>query len=71
MIAFLLIFGPNKLPELGQAFGRTLREFKNATKGMLDGDQGEVEVHQEEKVVTPKTSNIELKYYGSTMWFHN
>ena len=26
----LLIFGPGKLPELGQAAGRTIREFKAA-----------------------------------------
>ncbi|UYG98241.1 twin-arginine translocase TatA/TatE family subunit [Cytobacillus firmus] len=32
----LLIFGPKKLPELGKATGRTLREFKNATKGLVD-----------------------------------
>jgi len=35
----LLIFGPNKLPELGKAFGKTLREFKNATKGLVDEDK--------------------------------
>ncbi|MBS4224795.1 twin-arginine translocase TatA/TatE family subunit [Lederbergia citrea] len=36
LIAFvaLLIFGPKKLPELGKAAGNTLREFKNATKGL-------------------------------------
>lgn len=28
----LLLFGPNKLPELGKAFGRTLKEFKNGAK---------------------------------------
>lgn len=28
----LVIFGPSKLPELGKALGRGLREFKNATK---------------------------------------
>ncbi|ADC49913.1 MULTISPECIES: twin-arginine translocase TatA/TatE family subunit [Alkalihalophilus] len=32
----LLIFGPKKLPELGKAAGNTLREFKNATKGLAD-----------------------------------
>jgi sec-independent protein translocase protein TatA len=32
----LLLFGPNKLPELGKAFGKTLREFKHATKGLVD-----------------------------------
>lgn len=34
----LLLFGPSKLPELGRAFGRTLREFKNGAKDiMADG----------------------------------
>ncbi|WP_025026299.1 twin-arginine translocase TatA/TatE family subunit [Caldalkalibacillus mannanilyticus] len=34
----LLLFGPNKLPELGRAFGKTLKEFKNATKGLTDDE---------------------------------
>jgi len=32
----LIIFGPGKLPEIGSAFGRTLREFKNATNELMD-----------------------------------
>ena len=36
-IVALIIFGPKKLPELGRAAGDTLREFKNATKGLADG----------------------------------
>jgi sec-independent protein translocase protein TatA len=35
----LLIFGPKKLPELGKAAGKTLREFKNATKGLIDEEE--------------------------------
>jgi sec-independent protein translocase protein TatA len=38
VIAALIIFGPQKLPELGRAAGTTLREFKKATKGILDDD---------------------------------
>jgi sec-independent protein translocase protein TatA len=34
----LLLFGPKKLPELGKAAGKTLREFKNATKNIMDDD---------------------------------
>ncbi|GGB71612.1 twin-arginine translocase TatA/TatE family subunit [Fictibacillus barbaricus] len=34
----LVMFGPKKLPELGKAAGKTLREFKNATKGIMDED---------------------------------
>jgi len=29
----LLLFGPNKLPELGRGFGKMFREFKDATSG--------------------------------------
>ena len=29
----LLIFGPRKLPELGNALGRTIKEFKKGIKG--------------------------------------
>lgn len=35
VIVALLLFGPSKLPELGRAFGRTLREFKNGAKELL------------------------------------
>ncbi len=34
----LLLFGPKKLPELGRAFGRTLREFKQGTRELLKDD---------------------------------
>lgn len=46
-IVALLIFGPKKLPELGKAFGSSLREFKNATKGLADDDD-------DKKVEAPK-----------------
>lgn len=32
----LIVFGPNKLPEIGRAFGKSIREFKNATSGIAD-----------------------------------
>ena len=31
LILALVIFGPKKLPEIGRAFGQTLREFKKST----------------------------------------
>ena len=31
LVIALIVFGPNKLPELGRAVGRTLKEFKKAT----------------------------------------
>ncbi|WP_442601369.1 Sec-independent protein translocase subunit TatA/TatB [Paenibacillus sp. KN14-4R] len=32
-IVALLLFGPNKLPELGRGMGKMFREFKDATNG--------------------------------------
>jgi sec-independent protein translocase protein TatA len=32
----LLIFGPRKLPELGQGLGKGIRGFKDALKGISD-----------------------------------
>jgi len=32
----LIIFGPNKLPEIGRAVGNSLKEFKKATKDITD-----------------------------------
>lgn len=36
LIVVLIIFGPGKLPDIGNAIGRGLREFRNAT-GDLEG----------------------------------
>jgi sec-independent protein translocase protein TatA len=32
----LLVVGPKKLPEMGSAFGRTIREFRQSTSGLSD-----------------------------------
>ncbi|SFT15769.1 twin-arginine translocase TatA/TatE family subunit [Paenibacillus sp. BC26] len=52
----LLLFGPNKLPELGRAFGRTLKEFKAGAKDIMDDDDdrnrkpvSRVEVNRDEQ----------------------
>ncbi|WP_134703365.1 twin-arginine translocase TatA/TatE family subunit [Ammoniphilus sp. YIM 78166] len=44
----LIIFGPSKLPELGKAVGRTLREFKSSVNGLVD-DGPEKEKEQIQK----------------------
>lgn len=47
-IVALIIFGPKKLPEFGKAAGNTLREFRNATKGIVD-DEDDVKEKQDER----------------------
>jgi sec-independent protein translocase protein TatA len=41
LVIALIIFGPSKLPEIGRAFGSTLKEFKKATNDLVNGDSKE------------------------------
>lgn len=41
-VVALIIFGPSRLPEIGRSFGRTLKEFQNATKEATQGFTQEV-----------------------------
>jgi sec-independent protein translocase protein TatA len=38
LIIVLIIFGPKRLPELGQSMGRGIREFRNSISGDKDKD---------------------------------
>ena len=38
LAALLLLFGPSKLPEIGKAFGKTIKEFKKSTRDLLEED---------------------------------
>lgn len=37
LVIALLVFGPKRLPELGQGLGKSIREFRNATAGLTGG----------------------------------
>ncbi|OLN24101.1 Sec-independent protein translocase TatA [Domibacillus antri] len=43
LVIALIIFGPSKLPEIGRAFGSTLKEFKKSTRDLVSDDEEEVE----------------------------
>ncbi|MCZ1263500.1 MULTISPECIES: twin-arginine translocase TatA/TatE family subunit [Paenibacillus] len=43
----LLLFGPNKLPELGRAVGRTFREFKEGAREIIADDDSSSRKEQE------------------------
>lgn len=36
LILALIIFGPSKLPDIGRSFGRSIKEFKDATSGIFN-----------------------------------
>jgi sec-independent protein translocase protein TatA len=41
LVIVLIIFGPKRLPELGQSMGRGIREFKSSLSGDKDQDSPE------------------------------
>src|SRR5512139_2828045 len=45
----LIVFGPNKLPELAKAFGRAMREFKKATEEVKESFETETKDLEELK----------------------
>jgi len=46
-IIALIIFGPKKLPEFGRAMGSSLKEFKDATDGIMkDHDKDDKDVRK-------------------------
>lgn len=48
-VVALIIFGPKKLPQFGRAMGSTLKEFKNATKGLATDDEDEDDDEKDKK----------------------
>ncbi len=43
LVIALLLFGPQKLPELGKSLGRAIREFKKASSELQETIEREVE----------------------------
>lgn len=71
LIALLLVFGPTKLPEIGKAFGKSLREFRNATREMTSDVTDAVREDRDrdkesEKTQAPAVEPIVLKQEEQT-----
>jgi sec-independent protein translocase protein TatA len=59
LVIVLIIFGPKRLPELGQSMGRGIREFKSSLSGDKDKDspeekQRELQASQQAQVSQPQ-----------------
>jgi sec-independent protein translocase protein TatA len=61
IVVILLIFGPTKLPQLGEGIGKMLRGFRKEMK-QIDQDKREEESRRAEIDVTPKDDKA--KYSG-------
>lgn len=55
LVIALVIFGPKKLPEIGRAFGSTLKEFKKSTRELVSEDEN-----------TPKTAEAKKEAKDET-----
>ncbi|MGO4886642.1 twin-arginine translocase TatA/TatE family subunit [Anaerobacillus sp. MEB173] len=49
LVIALIIFGPSKLPEIGRAFGQTLREFKRSTNEIMSDENSSKQIEKKEK----------------------
>lgn len=53
-VVALIIFGPKKLPQFGRAVGSTLKEFKDATKGLAEDDEDDDKTNKIDDTVAKK-----------------
>jgi len=49
LVVALIVFGPQKMPEIGRALGRSIREFKRASEGLTDEIKKEIAKDNEEQ----------------------
>ena len=59
LIVALIIFGPQKLPEMGRSLGKAIREFKSAGNQIQDEITkvtDEIEQDSEPNIKPPETS---------------
>ncbi len=54
-IVALLLFGPSRLPEIGRALGKTIKEFQSATKEATKGLSEEITKPEEPRVASKPT----------------
>ena len=59
LIIVLIIFGPKRLPELGQSMGRGIREFKNSVTGDKDKDSPEDKAQLQASEQRPQPAGAE------------
>ena len=49
LVVALIVFGPSKLPEIGRAFGKSLKEFKSATTDVKEELQQVISLEEPKK----------------------
>ena len=57
----LIVFGVGKLPQVGGALGKGIREFRRGKTGLLDLAEEDEEEEEEEEEETPKRKKTTKK----------
>jgi sec-independent protein translocase protein TatA len=57
LVVVLIIFGPGRLPELGGAVGKAMREFRKATNELTDEVKNSVEAQPQPAAKADSTSS--------------
>ncbi len=58
-VVALIVFGPRRLPEIGQTLGKALREFRKATDELKNTLEREVRSDEFKQVTSPTVSRTE------------
>ncbi|MDY6892549.1 MAG: twin-arginine translocase TatA/TatE family subunit [Chloroflexota bacterium] len=65
LVVILIVFGVGKLPQVGGALGKGIREFRRGKSGILEDEIEEVEVEEEnpkrKKQVAKKVAESKTK----------
>ena len=56
----LIIFGPQKLPELARTLGKALADFKRATNDFKASIEEEVRIEEERETVRKEEENVKV-----------
>ena len=61
LAVLLLLFGAKRLPEIGRSMGKSLREFKGATKGLADDVKSGLEDDDDDVDAAPQAATPKAK----------
>jgi TatA/E family protein of Tat protein translocase len=56
LVIALLVFGPRKLPELGRAIGRAMREFRRAGDEFRSTIESNLQINEPEPAIAPPSA---------------
>lgn len=59
MVLALLVFGPEKLPDLGRRLGRAMREFRRASDEFRSTVEQNLQIHATDDISPPSPSPLE------------